>query len=203
MKDLKQDIETLFQVIDESVITSFCKDYAMNNSDFAELLINVLLLPRGETTEEQLMSLPSEVEACFIQNIYNGKALKCPPFLNWYIVNSKLSKLIRRGEYFVENDYIYEAIFLSTNIIDRTSEMYIEDEVWSDQNLDGEITAIRDSVSLIERILNLNILRLEMLQVLYNEINRLCKMEAHQEYGLFNFDYIQERIMDKIIETED
>lgn len=173
----------------------------MNNIDFAEMLIKGLLFPHGETEEERLMSLPGEVDACFSNNVHFDKRPKYKPYLNWNIINGRLSRLIRRGQFFAENGLIYEAIFLSTTIIEKVGEMYVEDEVWNDQDLDGEIFALDKAIRVIEVIVNSNALSIDMLIAVYHEFNRLGSMEAYLQYGLISFDDIQATIESKIMGT--
>ncbi len=202
MSKLKQDIETLFQTIEDSTIAEFCKSYANNNSDFADLLVKVLLYPTGSTYEERLECIPIEVEECFSDDTLFDKRPKNKPFHNWELVNQKLLRLIRRGHFFAENGFICEAILLSTATIEKVSEIYIEDEVWNDRRLNGEETLIINrAIELLESILDNNSLSIDMLIELNHQFNIFSSMEAHLQYELYSFEDIQEKIVAKIYST--
>lgn len=201
MSKLKKDINTIFQAIDDSTLVEFCKIYANNNSNFADILVKVLLYPPGETFEQRLEYIPVEVEKCFSDDTLFEKLPKNKPFHNWSLVNQKLLKLIRRGHFFAEKGFICEAILLTTAIIEKVSEMYIKDEVWSDQSLDGEETIVfKKTIELLESIIDCNSLSVDMLIELHSQFNVFSFMEAHEQYGLYSFEYIQEKL-EAIIES--
>ncbi|MFI3297014.1 MAG: hypothetical protein R3Y59_05235, partial [bacterium] len=111
-------------------------------------------------------------------------------------------RLIRRGHFFAENGFIGEAILLTTSIMETVSEMYIEDEVWSDQSLDGAETIVfKKTIALLESIIDYNSLSVDMLIKLNDQFNAFNSMQAHLQYELYSFDYIQEKIAAKIYST--
>ncbi len=165
-------------------------------------MIEMLLLPSGDTLEERLKQLALDVKKCFSRNTDFDKLPQTKPYLNWHLVNHKLLQLISRGHFIAERGYIFEALYLSTAIIEKVSEMYIKDEVWSDTSLDGEETLIfYNAIKLTESIINNNALPIDTLIELNHQFSIFGGMEAHMQYGLYSFNDIQDKIVAKIYNT--
>ncbi len=193
----ESEITAVFNSTESSSIVEFCREYALKNSKFAKELIHHLLLPNGDTPKEDFDQIRMDVEACFAP-LNAGYKPRHKPYLDWNLITHRLYKLTRKGEFWVEHDYIYVALHMALTILEKVGEMYIEDEIWSDQSYDGDDLSVYATLRLISKVVDADILSQDLLIGLDNELNRLSETEANVEYGIFDFREIQKKLAQKI-----
>lgn len=193
----ESEITAVFNSTDSSSIAEFCREYALKNSKFAKELIRHFLLPKGDTPKEDFGQIRIDVEACFAPP-NAGYRPRHKPYLDWNLITHRLYKLTRKGEFWVEHDFGYEAIHMALTILEKVGEMYIEDEVWSDQSYDGNDLSVYATVRLLSKIIDADILSQDLLIGLDCQLNRLNEMEANVDYGIFDFREIQTKLAQKI-----
>ena len=89
------------------------------------------------------------------------------------------------------------ACYCSIHLLQRICEMYIEDEVWNDQDLDGDDFGADEALGIIVKVLSVDDLGLDYKLEIIEDVRDIAASEACTGYGIGDFSKF-ERLARKI-----
>ena len=197
------EIENVFRLNDEHEIYEFCKSYAIKNPDFGEVLVKRFLPEKKNTAKSKPMNLGKEIAQCF-EHIASHRGYRdWGPELDWDAIQNDLYRMIAKGKYMLNNGLVHEAIDLSLGILRNVGEKYGLDEVYNDQDFDGDDFCTDDAMTLLkEAMTDESITRQDKLDI-SESLRKISELEAYNDYGLQNFCDLIEDIKHSLLPEED
>ena len=188
--DSMTDIEKVFIVADDDDIIEFCKQYASQNSEFAEGLIERFIKLDGDSIEDRIASIDIEIANCFKFKAKDAYKRKWGPYLDWARISSSIWGLTHKGKVMIEQGHIKECVHLAIEIIRKVSELYVKDEVWNETELDGDSLGSDFALNILSMAINTNTLSLDDINDILASLKEIKEMEANTEYGIIWFKNI-------------
>lgn len=149
----------------------------------------------GDTPEEIRETIYIELENCFRHKAANYHSFEYAPYLDWSRISSSIWALIQKGKLMVEQGYAIGAIDIAFEICRRVSELYIEDEVWNNFDLDGNGLGTEYAFELLSLAINSYELTPIEIEYIKKSIEIIENMEATKGYGLVRFDKIRKLLI--------
>ena len=200
---INTEIENVFRLNDEHEIYEFCKSYAMKNPDFAEVLVKRFLPEKKNTAKSKRMDLAKEIAQCFEHVASHRGYRDWGPELDWDAIQNDLCRMIEKGKYMLNNGLVHEAIDLSLGILRNVGEKYGLDEVYNDQDFDGDDFCTDDAMTLLkEAMADESITRQDKLDISESLIE-IGELEAYNGYGIQNFCDLIEDIKHSLLPEKD
>ncbi|MFR9543195.1 MAG: hypothetical protein SNG34_06305 [Rikenellaceae bacterium] len=190
----KIDIENVFTIANDDEIIEFCKQYALQNSEFAESLIERFIKLDGDSIEDRIASIDIEIASCFKFKVKDAYKRKWGPYLDWEKISSGVWGLTHKGKVMIEQGHVKESAYLAIEIIRKISELYVKDEVWNETELDGDSLGSDFALDLLSMAINTNALNLNDIEGIIANLKEIKEMEANTEYGIIWFNRIDNDI---------
>ncbi len=197
------EIENVFRLNDEHEIYEFCKSYAIKNPDFAEVLVKRFLPEKKNTAKSKPMNLGKEIAQCFEHTTSHRGYRDWGPELDWDAIQDDLYRMIEKGKYMLNKGLAHEVIDLSLGILRNVGEKYVLDEVYNDQDFDGDDFCTDDAMKLLkEAMADESITRQEKLDISESLIE-ISELETYNGYGLQDFSDLIEDIKHSLLSEKD
>ncbi len=188
------DIEEVFRLNKEREVYKFCKDYALQNEEFAAALIKHFL-PKKEERKggtKLMKEIDRELKACFQHISSNDNSWG--PELDWYAIDADLYKFIEKGKYIFQQGFIEEATYLALEFLRKVGEKYVEDSVYEDDEFDCDDFSSNLAIELLQEIIKSPTITNDERIEIARKLEELDKLETYANYHTTGLEHIVEGI---------
>ena len=196
---IKAKLQQAFDMANDKQILQLVHEYAEMNEQFASFIIN-RILPSVED-DECGDKIDAEIENLFTDSRPHRQK-KWRPFQDWNGISSGVCRMVEKVRKIYQDDSELAA-YMALHLLQRICEEYEKDEVWNEQEYDGDDFCADKVLQVITDALGDPDIDHDVKCDLIAEVRDISQMEANANYCLVDFEHFERAARQTLMSAEE